>query len=101
MMLLRKKLSQAGLGKLIGTSGDIIVRYERSNIKTSIDVEFKIDDALEVSIDYLIELSTIELDKEVSKRLQLISALNIEYKSFLYNLIDMAVHDFETKKTYS
>jgi len=40
MMLLRKKkgLSQADLGKLIGTSGDVIGRYERGDISPSIDV---------------------------------------------------------------
>jgi transcriptional regulator with XRE-family HTH domain len=34
MMLLRKKksLSQADLGKLIGTSGDVIGRYERATL---------------------------------------------------------------------
>jgi ribosome-binding protein aMBF1 (putative translation factor) len=40
MMLLRKKkgLSQSELGKQIGTSGDVVGRYERGDIKPSIDV---------------------------------------------------------------
>lgn len=103
MMLLRKqkKLSQAALGKLIGTSGDVIGRYERSDIKPSIDVVIKIADTLEVSIDYLIGRSNIELDKEVTERLQRISALTNEDKSFLNNMIDMALRDFKTKKAYS
>ena len=103
MMLLRKKkkLSQAALGKLIGTSGDVIGRYERSDIKPSIDVVIKIADALEVSIDYLIGRSNIELDKDVTERLQRISALTSEDKIFLYNMIDMALRDFKTKKAYS
>ena len=103
MMLLRKqkKLSQASLGKLIGTSGDVIGRYERSDIKPSIDVVIKIADTLEVSIDYLIGRSNIEFDKEVTERLQRISALTKEDKTFLYNMIDMALRDFKTKKAYS
>ena len=50
MMLIRKqkKLSQAALGKIIGTSGDVIGRYERGDIKPSIDVVANIADALEV-----------------------------------------------------
>ncbi len=38
MMLLRKKkeLSQAELGKMIGTSGDVIGRYERGDISIRI-----------------------------------------------------------------
>ncbi|MEJ0055084.1 MAG: helix-turn-helix transcriptional regulator [Bacteroidota bacterium] len=48
MMLLRKKkdFSQAELGKLIGTSGDVIGRYERGDISPSIEVVSKIADAL-------------------------------------------------------
>jgi transcriptional regulator with XRE-family HTH domain len=55
MMLLRKKknLSQAELGKMIGTSADVIDRYER-DITPSIEGVAKIADALEVSVDYLI-----------------------------------------------
>ena len=103
MMLLRKqkKLSQSALGKLIGTSGDVIGRYERSDIKPSIDVVIKIADTLEISIDYLIGRSNIELDKDVIERLQRISALTNEDKIFLYNMIDMALRDFKTKKAYS
>jgi len=103
MMLLRKqkKLSQSALGKLIGTSGDVIGRYERSDIKPSIDVVIKIADTLEVSIDYLIGRSNIESDKDVTERLQRISALTNEDKTFLYNMIDMALRDFKTKKAYS
>ena len=47
--LLRKKkgLSQADLGKAVGTSGDIIGRYERDEVKPSIEVVIKIADTLE------------------------------------------------------
>lgn len=102
MMLLRKKkkLSQAALGKLIGTSGDVVGRYERGDIKPSIDVVGKIADALEVSIDYLIGRSKLELDREAIKRLENISELNEQNKSFILNMIDMALRDFKTKQAY-
>lgn len=103
MMLLRKKkgLSQADLGKKIGTSGDVIGRYERGDIKPSIDVVEKIADVLEVSIDYLIGKSKIEFDKQAVKRLEDISNLPDEDKNFLINLIDMALRDFKTGKAYA
>ena len=49
-MLLRKKkgLSQAAVGKIIGTSGDAIGRCERGDIKPSIEVVANISDALGV-----------------------------------------------------
>lgn len=103
MMLLRKKkgLSQAELGKMIGTSGDVVGRYERGDISPSIEVVSKIADALEVSVDYLIGKTRMELDKDTMRRIEDISALPQENKNFVLNLIDMALRDFKTKKTYA
>ena len=103
MMLVRKKmkLSQAALGKLIGTSGDVIGRYERGDIKPSVDVVAKIADALEVSVDYLLGKTSLLLDKEAIKRLEDISKLPEENRSFVLNLIDMALRDMNAKKAYS
>ena len=103
MMLLRKKkkLSQSALGKMIGTSGDVIGRYERGDITPSIDVVSKIADALEVSVDYLIGKTNLLLDKDAVDRLVRISELNEDNKSFILNMIDMALRDFKTKKAYA
>jgi len=102
MMLIRKKkkLSQAALGKIIGTSGDVIGRYERGDITPSIDVVAKIAEALEVSIDYLIGKTKLQLDKEAIQRLESISDLSEENKSFILNIIDMALRDFKTRTAY-
>lgn len=103
MMLLRKKksFSQAELGKLIGTSGDVVGRYERGDISPSIEVVAKIADALEVSIDYLIGKTKTELDADALRRLEDIAALSDDNRKFVYNLIDMALRDFKTKKAYA
>lgn len=86
MMLTRKKkgLSQADLGKLIGTSGDVIGRYERGDITPSIEVVAKVADALEVSVDYLIGKTKMQLDKQAVKRLEEISTLPEENKNLSY-----------------
>jgi transcriptional regulator with XRE-family HTH domain len=103
MMLIRKKkkLSQADLGKVIGTSGDVIGRYERGDIIPSIEVVAKIADALEISVDYLIGKTNLELDKDAVKRLEDISALPEQNKNFVINLIDMALRDFKAKQAYA
>jgi transcriptional regulator with XRE-family HTH domain len=86
MMLIRKKksISQADLGKLIGTSGDVIGRYERGDIKPSIEVVQKIADALEVSIDYLVGKTNMMLDKQTLDRLEDIARLPEEKKNYLF-----------------
>jgi transcriptional regulator with XRE-family HTH domain len=100
IMLLRKEkyFSHTELSKLIGTSGDVVVRYERGDISPSIEVVAKIADALEVSIDYLIGKTKIEHDAEALRRLGGIADLSEENKKFVYHLIDMALRDFKTEK---
>ena len=97
-MLLRKQkgFSQAALGKQIGTSGDIIGRYERNIMTPSIDVIMKISDTLGVSIDYLVGKTNLELDNGTLKRLEDISSLSDENKSFVFRMIDMALRDLKT-----
>ena len=103
IMLLRKKkkLSQAALGKAVGTSGDIIGRYERGIITPSIEVIIKIADALEVSIDFLVGKTTLELDKQTLARLQDISGLSEENKNFVLRMVDMAIQNFKTQKAFA
>ncbi|GAA0563691.1 helix-turn-helix domain-containing protein [Chitinophaga japonensis] len=103
IMLLRKQkgLSQADLGKQIGTSGDIIGRYERNIMTPSIEVIIKIADALAVSIDYLVGKTNLVLDKTTLKRLEDINALPGEAKDYILNHIDIMIRDFKNKKTYS
>jgi len=103
MMLLRKqkKYSQAALGKMIGTSGDVIGRYERDDIKPSVDVVAKIADALEESIDYLVGKTSLRLDRKLLQRLEDIEALNDEGRSFVLRVLDMALRGIKTQKAYA
>ncbi len=103
IMLIRKKkgLSQADLGKIIGTSGDVIGRYERGDIKPSIEVVEKIAEAFEISIDYLVGKTNIIVDKQVIERLENITNLPDEKKDYIFNLIDMCLRDFKNKQVYA
>ena len=103
MLLIRKKkgISQADLGKLIGTSGDVVGCYERGDISPSVEVVSKIADALEVSVDHLLGKTKMELDKQALKRLEDIASLAPENRSFVPNLIDMALRDFKVKKAHA
>ncbi len=103
IMLLRKQkgFSQAALGKEIGTSGDIIGRYERNIMTPSIDVIMKISDILGVSIDYLVGKTNLELDNSTLKRLEDIASLSDENKTFVFRMIDMALRDLKTGQAYA
>ena len=62
---IRKKrgLSQSELAKRVGTIAVTIGRYERNEIKPSIDIATKIANILDVSLDFLVGSSDAVLEK--------------------------------------
>ena len=97
----QKKFSQSVLGKAIGTSGDIIGRYERDIMSPSIDVIIKLADTLGVSIDFLVGKTTIQIDHEALNRLEELSKLPNDQKNQVFNVIDALVRDFKAKQAYA
>ena len=96
-----KKLSQNELGKRADTSGDLIGRYERDEVKPSIDVIIRIADALNVSIDYLVGKTSFELNKDILKRFQEVSSLPENAKKQIYMVMDALIRDFKTGQAYA
>ena len=97
----KSKMAQGELGKKAGTSGDLIGRYERNEVKPSIEVVVKIADALGVSIDYLVGKTDIEIDQPTLQRLTEISKLPDESKKQIFMVVDALIRDFRTKQAYS
>ena len=83
MMLIRKKnkLSHPGLSKMIGTSGDVVGRYERGDISPSIEVVAKIADALQ--------------------RLEDIAKLPEQDRIHVFKVLDALLRDFKTQQSYA
>lgn len=85
----QKKMTQSDLGKIVGTSGDIIGKYERDEIKPSIDTAAKIADALNVTIDYLVKDAQYQnINEETLKRMKDVEKLSPEDKSHVYAMLD-------------
>ena len=66
----------------------MIGRYEREEMKPSIDVVTKIADLLEVSLDYLVGKTDVELDDAMLKRIQLVSKLPDKEKEHVFVFLD-------------
>jgi transcriptional regulator with XRE-family HTH domain len=85
----QKKIKQSDLGKTIGTSGDIIGKYERGENVPSIDVATKIADALGVTLDYLVKDGQYEqIDNDTLKKLKAIQELDSDTKDHIFATID-------------
>ena len=85
----------------MGTSGDIIGKYERDEVKPSIDTAAKIADALEVSLDYLSGNTSQLLEKNIVKRITDIQQLPADDKAHLFALMDAFLRDHKAKKAYA
>lgn len=96
-----KKLSQSELGKRAGTSGDLMGRYERDEVKPSIDVIIRIADALNVSIDFLVGKTTFEINQDMLRRFQEVSSLPENAKKQIYMVMDALIRDFKTGQAYA
>lgn len=73
----------------MGTSGDIIGKYERDEIKPSIDTAAKVADALGVTLDYLVKDGQYQnIDQDALERLKLIEKLPQDERSHLFATMD-------------
>ncbi|WP_261511757.1 helix-turn-helix domain-containing protein [Chryseobacterium paludis] len=96
----QKKIKQSNLGKTIGTSGDIIGKYERGEAIPSVDVAKKIADALGVSLDYLVGgTNQVSFDKRTVERIKDLEQLEESKKQTLYDLIDIYIRDYRLAKS--
>jgi len=97
----RKKMSQADVGKIININGDAYGRYERDEVKPTIEMANKIANALKISLDFLVGNTDLELDTETLKRVEDISKLSDDNKKHIYILLDALIRDFKTKEAYA
>lgn len=84
----RKKLSQADVGKMININGDAYGRYERNEVKPTIEMATKIANALEISLDFLVGKTDLELDTSVMKRIEAVTKMSDEDKGHAFFLLD-------------
>jgi len=97
----RKKMSQADVGKIININGDAYGRYERDEVKPTIEMANKIANALKISLDFLVGNTDLELDTETLKRIEDVSKLSDDNKKHIYILLDALIRDFKTKEAYA
>ena len=97
----KKGLSQDDLAKKVGIISVTFGRYERNEIKPSIEVAGKIAEVLDVSLDYLAGNSNAILEKSLVKKITAIQELPTEQKDIVTALLDAFLRDYKAKQTYS
>ncbi|TAL42024.1 MAG: XRE family transcriptional regulator [Chitinophagaceae bacterium] len=97
----KKKVSQDELAKAIGVHAPVIGRYERNEVKPSIEVAAKMAEALKVSLDYLVGFADYELDHSLTQKILDIQKLNDEDKNSILKTIDALLRDAKARKAYA
>lgn len=97
----KKKVSQDELTKQIGVHAPVIGRYERNEVKPSIDVATNIANALGVSLDFLVGITDVDLDNEVLHQVMDIQKLNDEDKKQINSTLNALLRDAKARKAYS
>ncbi|MFM8913411.1 MAG: helix-turn-helix domain-containing protein [Flammeovirgaceae bacterium] len=101
---LRKErdMSRDELGEKVGTSGAIVGRYERGDMKPSIEIAAKIAEALDVSLDFLMGLSSeLVKDKKMVNRLEDIKKLPDTERNKIFDYIDLIIRDTKIKRAHA
>lgn len=96
-----QKISQDELAKKVGVQGAVIGRYERDEVKPSVEMATQIAAALNVSLDYLVGNSDLQIDKPTLDRIQAIQQLPDEEKKDAFKLLDMFLRDVKARKAYA
>ena len=96
-----KGMSQDTLAKTLGATPTTIGRYERDEVKPSIDMAMKIAKTLEVSLDYLSGNSENPLkNSKLLNRFNDILSLNKNDKEHVLFALDAMLRDAKARQAY-
>lgn len=96
-----KKLSQDDLAKKLDLQGAVIGRYERDEVKPSIEVAARIAQVLAISLDYLVGNTDLLLDADVIKKIQEIQKLPEKDRDHLFYLMENVLQNVKAKKAFA
>ncbi len=98
-----KNMSQEELAKALNATPTTIGRYERDEVKPSIEVAAKISQVLEVSLDYLTGNTDANplKNKSMIDRINSLFALTEKDRENILNTFDALVRDAKARQTYA
>lgn len=93
----KKKLTQDDLAAALNTKAPVIGRYERGEMKPSIEAATKLAQLLEVSLDWLVGTTDAELDTATINRIQDINKLTQKDKELVFEFLDSFISNRKIK----
>jgi len=81
-------MSQEELAQMLGTKGPAIGRYERDEMKPSIEAAAKMAQILDVSLDWLVGHTDLELDRKMIQRIQQVTKMSEKDQEHVFAMLD-------------
>ena len=92
----KRKVSQDDLAKKLGVHAPVIGRYERGEVKPSIETAARMAEALGVSLDYLTGLSDQDLVKQINE----LQSLKVEDRQHILQTLGALIREAKTRLTF-
>lgn len=93
-------MSQEDLAKKLDVHAPIIGRYERGEVKPSIEVAAKLAQALGVSLDYLTGITDLQLDQELISKINDLQALSEEDQQHIMRTLGALIREAKGRKAF-
>ena len=96
-----KKLSQSEPARILKTNHSVIGKYERDEMKRSIEAATKLAAALEVSLDYLVGIAQMQVfDKGLLRRVEELASLSEQDREGILFALDGLLRDAKARMAY-
>ena len=95
-----KGFSQSEVAKLLGTNHSIIGKYERDEVKPTVDVVKKLADVLDTTVGFLLgeaESQNVLKDQDMLKRLNDIASFSDEERKHILFALDAMITKVKLK----
>ena len=89
------------LANELGTKGPAIGRYVRDAMKPSIETAAKMAELLDVSLDWLVGHTDLELDKKMIQRIQEVTKMDATSKEHVFAMLDAFIRQNKMQNVLS
>ena len=96
-----KKISQVELANQLDIHKNVLGRYERDQAKPSIEIAAKIAKFLNVSLDYLVGHTKLDLESDIVDKVLSIQALPKDERERILFTLDALVRDAKSRFAYA
>ena len=100
---LRKKLglSQTALGKKVSVHKNVLGKYERDEVKPSIEVATKLAKELDVSLDYLVGNTDTNINPKLLNKLKELQKLEDDVQTHILYAFEALLRDAKARQAYT